>query len=79
MNSIFRISKRTLSTLVNHQYYPEYFYDYAQYSFKLIETTPPICKFCNKPITKFQCMSNMDIVKMVCPMFKESPYTEAKK
>ena len=64
---------------MSDQYYPEYFYDYAQYSFKLIETTPPICKFCNKPITKFQCMSNMDIVKMVCPMFKESPYTEAKK
>lgn len=73
MSSVRSVIKSVLSVAVQQQQHsPEYFYDYAQYSFKLIETTPPVCKFCNKPITKFQCMSNIDMVKMVCPLFKDS-------
>ena len=72
MSSVGSVIKRVLSVAVQQQYAPEYFYHYAQYSFKLIETTPPVCKFCNKPITKFQCMSNIDMIKMICPLFKDS-------
>tara|TARA_B100000989_G_C19369096_1_gene396560 strand:- start:64 stop:297 length:234 start_codon:yes stop_codon:yes gene_type:complete len=72
MSSVRSVIKRVLSVAVQQQHPPEYFYDYAQYSFKLIETTPPVCKFCNKPITKFQCMSNIDMMKMICPLFKNS-------
>ena len=77
MTSVRSVIKRVLSFAVQQQYPPEYFYDYAQYSFKLIETTPPVCKLCNKPVTKFQCMSNIDMIKMVCPLFKDS-YDEFK-
>lgn len=73
MSSVRSVIKRVLYVAVQQQQHPpEYFYDYAQYSFKLIETTPPVCKFCNKPITKFQCMSNIDMVNMICPLFKDS-------
>ena len=65
-----RIAKRFVATAIKYPDTPEYFFDYAKYSFKLIETTPPVCSFCNKPITKFQCMSSFDTIKLICPMFK---------
>ena len=53
MSSVRYVIKRVLSVSVQQQHPPEYFYDYAQYSFKLIETTPPVCKFCNKQLSLY--------------------------